>query len=348
MNILYLAKHSRLGASSRYRSFQYIPFLKKAGIEVKIESFFDEEYLKFLYSGKKIKKIYLLGRLFRRLSFIFRKLEYDLVFIEKEIIPYFPAILERHLKKNKIKYILDYDDAVFVNYRHRSFLKNKIPKIMSWAKGITAGSHYIIEYARDYNSNVMFLPTVINTNNYFVRKNKRNEETVKIGWIGTPSTSGYLKDFIGVFKEIQKRFKVEFIFIGAGDNFFLPEIKMKNIAWRKETEIDSINSFDIGIMPLPETNFAQGKCGLKIIQYMGCGLPVIASAVGENNYIIEHEKTGFLAESEDDWIKFLSLLIQNRELRRNMGQHGRIKVEKEYDIKKWAGKLIEFMKECAG
>jgi glycosyltransferase involved in cell wall biosynthesis len=102
---------------------------------------------------------------------------------------------------------------------------------------------------------------------------------------------------------------------------------------------------DIGIMPIPDDNWTRGKCGFKGLQCMSYGIPVVMSAVGVNNQIINHGENGFLVSSNQEWVNYLSKLINNEELRREIGEHGRKTIISDYSIEKWQKKIVSILNE---
>jgi glycosyltransferase involved in cell wall biosynthesis len=146
--------------------------------------------------------------------------------------------------------------------------------------------------------------------------------------------------------QLCKKSDVQFSAIGAlGKD--LVEIPGQLISWSEETEVEELNRFDVGIMPLPDTPWERGKCGFKLIQYMACGLPVIASPVGVNKEIVEHGVNGFFARDTEEWIRYLETLKENSDLCNKMGTAGRNKVESEYSLHKMAPRLVNLMKRVA-
>lgn len=351
MRILFFTKYAYLGASSRYRTHQYIPVLKQYGITCKISPLLDDQYLFALYSKKKYGLINYLKRLVNRLITLMQAKNFDLVIIEKELIPYFPPILEYFLKILKIKYVLDYDDAIFHRYEYhnneiiRVLLGNKIKKIMSWSSSVITGSSYLTQYADRYAKMVSEIPTVIDFNRYSDSNNNHNGEFI-IGWIGTPITSPYLLDVFSVLQEFTQHYKSKVKLIGF-DKDLLPEVNsmpLEIVKWSEETEVEEISSFSVGIMPLDDKPWSHGKCGLKLIQYMGCGIPVIASPIGANNIIVDNEINGFLAKSPEDWYHYLQILYNDKEKREKMGKINQEKIKNCYSIQVTASKYFSLLK----
>ncbi|MFV5701779.1 glycosyltransferase family 4 protein [Flavobacterium sp. XS2P12] len=348
MKILYLTKYSRNGASSRLRSYQYFPFLEAKGISVSVSPFFDEDYLINLYSGKRTAKRKLLKFYLTRFFTLFSIYKYDRIVIEKELFPYFFSWFEKVLHQLKVEYVVDYDDAIFHNYdlstnKLISFLlKNKINNVMKYSGCVVAGNGYLLVRAKESGAKkIVILPTVIDVDVY---KAKNNYVTSKIiiGWIGSPSTFKYVKNSKSVFSKLLEKENVELHIIGATEDLGLGS-NVKYLKWTEESEVALISQFDIGIMPLENTPWELGKCAYKLIQYMGCGIPVVASAVGMNKVVVDEGINGFLVREEAQWLDKLSQLIEDSALREALGKKGRIKAESEFSIQKKQAVLLSVL-----
>ena len=346
MKVLYLTKYSRNGASSRLRSYQYFPLLNNAGINVTVKPFFDEAYLNQLYAKKTISKISLSKSYFRRFGTLFSVYKYDAIVIEKEIFPYFFSWFEKILYILNIKYIVDYDDAIFHNYDLnenkliRFFLKNKIANVMKYSACVLAGNSYLAAKAEQSQAKkVIVFPTVIDINKYKTKEHPTTENKIVVGWIGSPSTFKYVKSIASLLSKLNAIHPFELHIIGASENIDFNGI-VKYPSWSEAAEVDLLSNLDIGIMPLENTPWELGKCAYKLIQYMGCGLPVVASSIGMNKEVIDHGINGFLIETDNDWIEKLSILIQDSNLRKQFGEAGRKKIEQEFSLQNTIQRLI--------
>jgi glycosyltransferase involved in cell wall biosynthesis len=351
MRLLFFTKYAPLGASSRYRVYQYIPILKEYGIQCDVSPLFDDSYIISLYSKKKYGMINYLKRLMKRIFNLTQVYKYDLVIIEKELIPFFPPIFEYFLKIFKIKYILDYDDAIFHRYdlstnsAVQRILGNKINKIMSWSDMVITGNRYLTQYANKNTRDVLEIPTVIDFSRYCNSNNNHDDEFV-IGWIGTPITSYYLLNVFSVLQKFTHTYKARIKLIGF-DKDLLPEMNstpLELIKWSEQTEVEEISTFSVGIMPLENDPWSNGKCGLKLIQYMGCGKPVIASPVGVNINIVENNVNGFLADTPGEWYHFLKILYFDKDIRERMGRTNREKIMKNYSLQVTGHKYYNLVK----
>lgn len=349
MKVLYLTKYSRLGASSRMRSYQYFPFLEENGIEVTVRPLFDDDYLRTLYTKQKQSPFKILQYYLKRILVLFTVFKYDKVVIEKELFPYFFSWFEKLLWLFKIKYIVDYDDAIFHNYDLspnkliRFFLRNKINRVMKYSHTVVAGNSYLAARASQANSkNIKIIPTVIDVAKYKVKANYEVEKAV-IGWIGSPSTFQYIETLMPILEQLIEKYNCELHIVGAKNSDTKYASNIKFIPWSEERETDLIATFDIGIMPLKNTPWELGKCSYKLIQYMGCGLPVVASPVGMNREVVEENGNGFFADSNDEWFATLSKLLEDAVLRKQLGEKGRQKAVQLYSLHFASPQLLKIL-----
>ncbi len=339
MIIKFFPKYSYSGASSRYRTFQYVPLFEKEGITCKIYPFFNDKHIQNINNGNKKKSVFLyLKYLFKRMFLVLFLKKDDVIFIEKELIPYFPPVLEWYLSVRKIKFILDYDDAIIHNYDKssnkivRKLLSRKIPYIQKKANIVINGSKYLMKLSEKNNKNSIYIPTSLNIEKYIPRQKNGNKFIV--GWIGSYSTSKLIAPLLDAIIEFCVKNNAEIHLIGFNPAFAKnknPDI-LKVIQWSEKKEISEINNFNVGISPSIDTPFARGKCAFKSVQYMACSKPVITSPVGANADVVKHGITGFHANTENDWIKYLEFFLLNSEKAEQMGKKGREYIEAEFSI----------------
>jgi len=353
MRLLVLSRYSRLGASSRLRTLQYRGWLEDAGFEVEYSALFDDAYLRGLYAGNQSKAA--IPSYYRqRISRLWHKPPPTLIWVEYEALPWVPWMVENTLLPKSVPVVSDYDDAVFHRYdqnRHapvRWLLGRKIDRIMQRSALVMAGNEYLADRARlSGATGVEVVPTVVDLTAYTPRVKSTVDADVVVGWIGTPETwSAFALDqyerLKGSLSEQGARFRAVGAELKAGKMGSL-----EVIPWREDTEVLAIQGMDIGVMPLPDTPWARGKCGYKLIQYMACGLPVIASPVGVNTEIVEHGVNGFLATTDAEWREALVMLLRDPDLRSRMGAAGRRKVEKQYSLQVWGPRVAGMLSKVA-
>ena len=357
INMLVLTKYGRLGASSRMRSLQYLPWLEQAGLQVVVKPLLPDELLSFRYQHGSYGLWSLLKAYSRRSCTLMTRRQFDVVWIEKEALPWWPLWLELVLLRG-VPYVLDYDDAIYHNYdQHanswvRHLFGRRLDGLMAQATLVVGGNNYLAQRARDAGAPwVEVVPTVIDMVRYPAQPKTLVESPVdgglpRIVWIGSPSTVRYLQLIREPLQALSARqpFVLRVIGGGAVD---LPGVQVEVTAWTEATEVENISVCQVGVMPLVDSVWERGKCGYKLIQYMACGLPVVASGVGVNPEIVLHEENGFVADTADEWVTALGKLLQSPSLRRQMGAAGRHRVENEYSIQKTGPWMAQLLRSAA-
>ena len=256
MRVLALTRYERLGSSSRVRFYQYFPYLKSQGVEIINAPFFNDDYVKDLYSGRKASFRMILQSYFKRISLLTRKDTFDLLWVEKELLPWFPAGMEDLFQFPNIPYVVDYDDAVFHRYDMHSFtpvrwfLGNKIDHVMQNAKLVIVGNEYLADRARKAGANnVEYLPSVVDVSQY-VFKPQETDSIFKIGWIGSPVTAPYLNMIHEVVNMLNPESDIRLVLVGAGNSQLFPDIPTEILPWSEDSELNVSQQFDVGIMPL--------------------------------------------------------------------------------------------------
>ena len=355
IKVLLFSKYSRRGPSSRLRSLQYLPLLREYGIDVQVHALFPDAYLEELYRGSPSATWYrasLHGM--QRIMQLLRRSDHDLAWIEGELFPYLPNWIESALARSVTPYVVDYDDALFHKYDMsqsplvRRLLGSKIDQVMRSATCVIAGNGYLAARALQAGATrTAIIPTVVDEQRYRTVRHGTDKPPV-VGWIGSPATEHYVLDNREVLERVCAKYGARLLLIGAHAgianqfNSVVPEV----VEWSEDSEVAMISRMDIGIMPLRDGPWERGKCGYKIIQYMACGLPVVASAVGTNSDIVRHGENGFLAGDSSTWEERLGQLITDGSLRSRMGQVGRTCVENEYSLKAQAPRLAEVLRNA--
>ena len=346
MNILFLTKYSRQGGSSRYMVHNMIDMYENAGINCRVMPLFDDRYFDFQLLDRPTNLLdilkhlgYFMARTFRRISDVLGSSQYDLVVFEKELLPYIPFGLERVFKLQGTRSVVLFDDATYSYYRNHSFAivrmlcRNKIDQIIRCADHIIVWNPTLEHYVRRLNQNVSAVNTAIDITRYRIKSyhssSDSEQRSIVIGWIGTPNSFPFIHSLEGVFADLVRRYDVELRIISS-QAYLSSNINVINRPWSLESEVDELLEFDIGIMPLPNTEWAAGKSGVKALQYMSVGVPVVCSPVGMNAEVILDGENGMLARDESEWISKLSALIESRELRIRIGLDGRHTVESGY------------------
>ena len=342
--VLALPRYASKGASSRLRTLQYVDELARHGVACRVESLLDETYLDDLYAGRRTQWARVARAYWQRLSLRRAVASFDVVWLEKEALPWLPSAAERFMLGSNTPIVVDYDDAIFHRYdQHASSwvrlaMGNKIDAVMRSAAVVMAGNDYLAERASQAGARrVEIIPTAIDLRRYALRARRVSNVAFTVGWIGTPQTAGYLREIAPALRRFRESVDVRYVFIGCPEGLDLG-VPYEARAWSEATEAADLASFDCGVMPLQDGPFERGKCGYKLIQYMACGVPVVASPVGVNAQIVTPEN-GYLASSAEDWLAALHALHSDEAASRRMGVRGRALVEAKYSIQVVAPRL---------
>ncbi len=351
MRILGLPRYERLGSPSRLRFYQYAPWLQEAGIHVDWLPLWSDAYLHRLYGPRSTSLPMVVRRYARRLRQLrWARAPYDLIWLEAEVFPFLPAWAERYLASLGVPLVVDYDDAVFHKYdAHRRWpvrklLSTKIDDVMGAASLVIVGNDYLRARAARSAPRVALLPTVVDLERYAPRRAIDPHGPARVGWIGSSETVRYLRLVAPALAALIAAGDIEVDLIGGGE----PSLGFpyRAIRWTEATEVSALQQLDIGIMPLPDTPWERGKCGYKLIQYMACALPVVASPVGVNREIVAHGNNGMLATDTEAWKSSLKALAADRPLRERWGARGRRDVEARYALQVAAPQLVALLKRA--
>lgn len=344
-----LAKYGLQAASTRYRFAQYFPALRAAGFEPELSPLLDDAYVRGLAAGGATPGGAYLGGLARRLADLSRAGDAAAVLLNYEAFPYLPALYERLLAL-RAPVVFDIDDAIFHRYDLspvlRPFLGGKTARVAGLARVAIAGNEYLAANLRSRQRDVRVIPTVVDTELY-APSARKGEGPAVIGWIGSPSTAGYLGAVFPVLRELAGERRARVVIVGAGragERFAGEGVELRD--WAEEREVADVQGFDVGIMPLPDDPWSRGKCGFKLIQYMACGKPVVASPVGVNADIVA-PGTGLLAGGGEEWKAALERLISCSQLRAELGAAARERAVKEYSLRRWSAEFVGAVAKAA-
>lgn len=340
--------------SQRFRLEQWTPVLAEAGIRVDLKPFAHPGLMRVLHSPHRVaRKALSLALAFARRAFASVSVDgYDAVIVHRAAALVGPAVLERLVARRR-PVIFDFDDAIFLTHttaanRPYGWLKfaGKTGTICRMSAHVVVGNAYLAAYARRYNSNVTIVPSSVDIDDYRPVDRARGDRVV-IGWMGSSTSQTHLEQFAPLLREIASRRPVEIRVVSDRR----PELDGVNVDWRRwsaESEVSELRGFDIGIMPMPDDAWAEGKCAMKALLYMSVGVPVVCSAVGVNRQLIRHGANGFLATSTDDWVGALLALIDRPDVRASIGHAGRGTVESEYSRRTCGERFAAVIRQTVG
>jgi glycosyltransferase involved in cell wall biosynthesis len=340
--ILVICPHpENIAPGQRLKYEQYFENWRQHGYDVTVSPFFSNRMQKILYTkSNKLEKIFWVVRAYlKRIKTAFSLKQYDLLYVFLWVTPFGYPLMEKLYVSINPNMIYDIDDAIFMKAesvvnRSIDFIRGRSKPffLMKHAKHVIACTPFLTEVAITYNPAVSDISSTINTDTYQPVNNYQNDHKIILGWSGSHSTSPFLYLLKDVLLELNS--KIPFKLLVMGDaSFNIEGLDVEAIPWSIENEVPTLQQFDIGLYPLPLDNkWVLGKSGLKALQYMAVGLPVIATAIGANYRIIENGKTGYLVKTKAEWLTQLEALMTNPALRKNIGTAARHNVVENFSV----------------
>ena len=357
MKVLFIVPYPvNTAPSQRLKYEQYFDYLSKNGYKFTVSPFYTLRAWSIIHRrGYIIEKVFWVVYGYLKRSFdLFRMPFYDGLYIHLWVTPLGLPIFEFLTRLMNRKSIYDIDDMIFLKE------ENKFNRIWSLFKGrgkpfalMKRAGHVIVctpkleEIARRYNSRVTDISSTINIQVYKPVKEYKKNETTVLGWTGSFSGLEYLHTLDNVLRDVakQRKIKLSVIFNIMDQGFELRGVAVENIPWRQETEVEDLQKIEIGLYPLIKGEWSLGKSGLKALQYMALGIPVIATAFGANPRVIENGVSGFLVDSEQEWVDVIIKLIDNPNLRNKIGLAARARVEKYFSLEANKDKYLNIFQE---
>lgn len=328
-------------ASSRVRIHEIKPFLEQAGLEVNILPIPQEH--EFIRSARSMAKLILQAR------------RHDIILVQKKLLKLPTTWL---LSRLGPPLAFDFDDALHVPHpsildksreinRHARQLA-RFKYLLKQSKLVICGNDYLANFAIHFNSRVEIVPSCIDIDAYMRHGRSRQppgERPLIFGWIGHGMNLidfKHLHDILRkTFNQLQGKATLRIV---SSQPLEIAGLDIEFVPWSMDGQFEAMAAFDIGLMPLDGSERSLGRCGYKAIQYMGLGLPVICSHVGDAARVVVNGETGIVANTPDDWGQAILALSSSRELRERLGSAGRERAKREYSFQACAPRVASILK----
>ena len=354
MKILFLTKYPIAGASSRYRVYQYLPYLKSNGHLCDVSSFYsDKDFASIYQKGRLFYKIWMVFKgVLRRIKDALKLAKYDVVYMQREALPFGPLWFEWICKRLNKKMIFDYDDALFIFKASSSTpmsdkFKNpqRIPQIFTQVDCVFAGNDYLANQARQFCACAKTMVVAEDLSKITPRSPHLPTDPLVLGWLGSPSTEKYLEFIRQPLERLANDFKnLELVIIGGG-KFQSKFLKIRHIRWSLGNENKTIKQFSVGLMPLPNEEWSKGKSGGKARTYMASGIPAVCTDIGFNQELINQGKTGFLVSTDEQWYDTIRKLLIDSSLRQKACVAALAEVRLNYSLDVLAPRFEKYIQE---
>ena len=339
-----------VAAGQRFKYEQFLDHWRENGYDIEVSSFMDEKLWEVAYKqGHYIAKV--LGALRgygQRFRDMRRVWDFDIVYVFMWVTPFGTSMFERFTRRFAKSLVYDVEDRIYVELesellkrtspnRVAQLLRNprKARYLIQEADHVIAASPFIANDCKELNRHhaATCIPPSIDTDRLVPRTVDEERQKVTIGWTGTFSTKTYLDSLRPILRRLAERRDFRLLVIGDFD-YRVEGIDLKVVRWSADREVQDLQEIDIGIYPLPmDDDWVLGKSGLKAMQYMAVGVPIVATNVGSTPTVVKHGRDGLLVETEDHWLEALEQLIDDPQLRRRFGSNGRQTVIENYSIR---------------
>lgn len=339
--------------------YQFLPNFEKAGLICAVKPLLTKE-IKILQSKnsttviKILASFILLKNFLRRYIDVILSFRYDVVIVQKDVLPLGQLSLLKLFNK---RIIYEFDDAIWqpnpatgeslISKLVFKYRRHSLQRILEKSTLVLAENSYLARYSRQFNQNVEIISAPIDIKKYSPAKKNGGRKGLVIGWLGSPTTKYLLESIERPLSEIGRKYPGICLHNIGGGEVSMKNILVKNIQWREEQEVSELRLFDIGLMPLDDSEFNKGRLGYKIIVYFAMGIPTIASDMALNKEVIKNNKNGFLVKDSSEWIAAIEMLITDKKLRENIGNQGRIEAENKYSLDICAKKYIRLIYHVA-
>ncbi len=356
LRAMFLVPYPTEGASNRLRVEQYFPYLREHGVIPSLHPFMSSEFYRLRYTRGELsrKAGYFFVSSLRRFLDVLRAGEADVLFVHREAFPIGGHFVEQVLARIGVPMVFDFDDAVYLpspggagGWLQVLKRPERTARVIELADHVVAGNENLAAYARRYNPNVTVIPTPVDTAVFCPAPEPRLSERVVIGWVGSDTTAPYLLMIRDALERIARRYPQVEVQVVGGTQMPLDVPNLVSRRWTLEGELESLRGFDIGIMPMPDSEWTRGKCGFKALLYMSVAVPPVCSPVGVTTDIIHDGVNGLLATTTEEWVDKLARLIEQRELRWQMGRSGRRTVEERFSLSSQAPRFLEVLLQAA-
>lgn len=347
MRILFLTQGTHT-PSSRFRVQQFIPHFERAGIDCTVIAGYGAQYNHIAKTPWAAP--YKLAMQTQRWVRGWQAFRYDVLFVQRPIFPFSP-IPEQILFRINDRMIFDVDDAIFLSADNApsSARQRTFERCVALSKIFVAGNGFLAERGQRTTRTVV-IPTVIDTERFHPASNDTaHTDRIVIGWIGSATTLPFVDLILPALRFVRDRYANVVIRIVCSHmpSHLAEEERFEFVPWAPDTEIASIQRFDIGVMPIPDTDSSRGKCAFKMIQYMAVGTAVVASDIGANVEVFQDSHAGMLAHDDASWRAALERLVVDAPYRRACGQAAREHAMAHYSVQAVLPTYLEIFNEVA-
>ncbi len=357
MKVLFLTQNDARGASTRLRVCQYLAPLARRGIAADL---WPLPWGMAVPPSRALRGALYALQALRRIADVPRVRGFDVVVIQRDLIAHVAPLIEEAMARVNPALVVDLDDPIHLHPPARppvwpfGLLRDtrKLERLVRIARRVIVANRVLRDEVLRLGGEAAVIPTSIDTARWTPAP-RRGRDAFTVGWIGSPGTTAYLETILPVLGRLARRVPCRLRAIGADPALaaraamVAPDLPVEILPWCLGTEVDGVRSFDAGVMPLTDDPWSRGKSATKLLQYMACGIPAVASPVGANADIVKDGLNGLLAAGEDAWVDALERIARDHRLAARLGREGRATVIGEYSVETSLPRLEAVLREAA-
>lgn len=361
MRTLFLTQTDARGASARLRVYQFLAPLARLGIKAEV---WPLPFGTFTSNSCIVRGGLHALHVARRLLDIPRVRAFDAIVIQRDLVAHIHPWLERAMARVNPGIVIDVDDSIHLHPPGRPpawpfrllWDPEKLAGLVRVAAQVVVANRFLREEVARVGVQAMVIPTSIDTERWSPGGVEGDgplaDRRFVIGWIGSPGTTGYLEALAPALSRVSREMPCVLRAVGAYAGLAqklsstAPDLEVETLPWTVENEVAAVRGFDVGVMPLSDDRWSRGKSATKLLQYMACGIPAVASPVGANADIIKDGVNGLLAGNTEAWVGGLLRLARDPRLRVRLGREGRATIVAEYDVRVSAPRLAMAIRQA--
>jgi glycosyltransferase involved in cell wall biosynthesis len=358
LRVLFLSVYPREAAATRFRITQFFPFLERHGVSCDLVTLLSVKAFQRMYTrGATLAKArMILAGGVRQVIRAASARRYDVVFVQRGVLPFGPPVLEAWLARVRgLPLVYDYDDAIWLQdprspggpVARAARWPWKVAQIVRIARHVIVCNDFTRDFALRYRTpqDVTVIPTVVDSNVF--RPPPARPAEVTVGWIGTHSTARYLEGIVEPIREAAARRPFRLKIVGSGREWSIHGVDLRVKPWSLDEEVSDYQTLDVGLYPVADEEWGWGKTGFKPVVYMSSGAVCLASPIGGVTEFLRHGENGLLASSAAEWREGILSLVSDTALRSRLSAAGRQTVLDWYCLHVQAPRLLDVLQRAA-
>ncbi len=327
---LILFPYAFAGSDGYVRRFEeYIPYLEREGRTFSICTTYTDEYArKMLAAGERTRYRFYLRLYWKRLRQVMSAGKYRAAFIQRGLFPVYFDLrtphLEALLRKLNSHITIDFWDAVFDRQ------EVLVTRTIRFADQLSLSNGFIDSWFSRFTGRRIMWKIAVNLERYCLKDDYSLHKPARLVWTGLPHNLKNLAGFLPVLAGIAGSRPLILVIISQ-QPVSCEGLTIEHHPWNAVTFFQLLQSADIGLYPEYNTVVARGKSAMKVMDYLATGLPMIGVPFGLPPEVTDGKEL-LIADDPAAWRNQIIRLLDDRELREQLGRNGRKMMEENYSL----------------